>query len=211
MSDRAAFDGSTSEIRYHLGIDYATADRPEGLVAVLVAVQQSKPDPAKPPIQHVIVEDLVCLPGSATMSMFATDILSMLGRAGLRWRDLASVYGDNPVSSRFEFKSNLDLSKKLAHELRLPVTGLQPRILAAKEQTRSSGSRDAGCRYLYELMASKRIIVRPRCQSLIEAIEQWDYTPMHRAKDRVDALRYSLKDYIFSSSNPHSGVRIRVG
>lgn len=210
VSDRARLDPAAGETRWHLGIDYATADRPDGLVAVLVQVQQTRADPARPPVEHVVVEDCVVLPGTATMTMFATDIISMISRAGLRWRDLKSVYGDNPVSSRFEFKSNLDLSRKLTHELQVPQNALSPRILGAKEGVRSSASRDAGCRYLYELMASKRIVVRPRCSALIEAIEQWDYSATHRAKDRIDALRYSLKEYVFSASNPHSKTTLRV-
>lgn len=211
VSDRARLDPSAGESRWHLGIDYATADRPEGLVAVLVQVQQTRHDPRGHPVEHVIVEDLVALPGTATMAMFAQDILVMLSRNGLKWRDLRSVYGDNPVQGRFEFKSNLDLSRKIAHELRATQNALSPRILGAKEGVRSSASRDAGCRYLYELMASKRIIIRPRCGPLIEAIEQWDYTSTHRAKDRIDALRYALKDYVFSTSNPHHRTLLQVG
>jgi hypothetical protein len=203
VSDRARLDGET---RWHLGIDYASADRPMGLVAVLVLVEAMRDDEGHA-VEHVIVEDMVALPGTATITMFACDILAMLRRNGLHWRSLRTVYGDNPVQGRHEWRGNFDLTRRLAHELRIAQNGLSPRILGAKEQMRG-GSRDTGCRYLYEAMASGRLVVRSRCKALVEAIETWDYTAMHPAKDRIDALRYALKDYIFPTGRTsHAIVR----
>lgn len=182
----------TPAIRWHLGIDYASADRPHGLVAVLVGVEPA----SEAGHETIIVEDMVSLPGTATVTMLAQDIMRMLTRNGLRWRDIKTVYGDNPVKGRHEYVGNLDLSRRLCHEMRIAQTGLSPRIMGAKEQT-SGGSRDTGCRYLYEAMASSRLVVRSRCGLLVDAIETWDYTATHPAKDRIDAVRYALKDYIF--------------
>jgi hypothetical protein len=192
VSDRARLDGET---RWHLGIDYAAADRPQGLVAVLALVESSKSETGHA-VESVIVEDMVSLPGTATVTMFAQDIIRMLARNGLQWRHLRTVYGDNPVQGRHEYKGNYDLTRRLAHELKIAQNGLSPRIMGAKEKMRG-GSRDTGCRYLYEAMASGRLVVRSRCAPLVEAIETWDYTVAHPAKDRVDALRYALKDYVF--------------
>lgn len=192
VSDRARLDGET---RWHLGIDYAAADRPQGLVAVLVLVEAGRSETGHA-VESVIVEDMVSLPGTATVTMFAQDILRMLARNGIQWRHLRTVYGDNPVQGRHEYKGNYDLTRRLAHELKIAQNGLSPRVMGAKEKMRG-GSRDTGCRYLYEALASGRLVVRSRCGPLVEAIETWDYTAQHPAKDRIDALRYALKDYIF--------------
>lgn len=203
---------ATSPARWHLGIDYASADRPDGLVAVLTYVQ---PYATEAGIQQefIVVVDEVLLPGTATMTMFAQGILRMLARNNRKWGQLRGVYGDNPVQSRFEYKSNLDLTRKLCKELRIAQTGLSPRIMNAKEMQRSGGSLRAGASYLYEAVASKRIVIHPRCKGMIEAFETWilgDAT--HKAKDRMDALRYSLKDYIFGTGTGGTGgptVRFR--
>jgi hypothetical protein len=205
VSDSAMLDG---ESYWHLGIDYASADRPQGLVAVLVRVEPTRGDAGRQS-ESIIVEDLVSLPGSATVTMFAVEIVKMLKRNGLQWRNLRTVYGDNPVQGRHEYKGNYDLTRRLALELQVAQTGISPRILGAKERM-SGGSRDTGCRYLYEAMASQRLVVRSRCKVLIEAIESWDYTAQHPAKDRIDALRYALKDYIFPSGRQFASVtRVR--
>jgi hypothetical protein len=204
VSDRAQLDG---ESRWHLGIDYASADRPMGLVAVLALVEPTRAESGHA-IEHIIVEDMVALPGTATVTMFACDILAMLKRNGLHWRNLRTVYGDNPVQGRHEWKGNYDLTRRLALEMRIAQNGLSPRILGAKEKT-TGGSRDTGCRYLYEALASSRLVIRPRCRALIEAIETWDYTAMHPSKDRIDSLRYALKDYIFPlGRQSHAVVRV---
>jgi hypothetical protein len=211
VNDRAEFDEADGTASWHLGIDYASADRPMGLVASLLRVQVTKNESGEQR-EFIIVEDMVALPGTATMDMFAADILAMLTRNGLKWRSLKTVYGDNPVKTRFEFKSNLDLTKKLARRLKIPQAALLPKIIGAKEGRASSGTKDTGCRYLYEAIASNRFLVRSRCKAMAEAIETWDYGNQHPAKDRIDTLRYALKDYVFSSSNPHAPMRrIMVG
>lgn len=197
VSDRARLDGET---RWHIGIDYASADRPQGLVAVLVLVESGRSESGHA-VESIIVEDMVSLPGTATVTMFAQDIIRMLGRNGLSWRHLRTVYGDNPVQGRHEYKGNYDLTRRLAHELHVAQNGLSPRIMGAKEKMRG-GSRDTGCRYLYEALASGRMVVRSRCSPLVDAIESWDYTSAHPAKDRIDALRYALKDYVFPTGRP---------
>ena len=88
--------------------------------------------------------------------------------------------------------------KAIARELDLRKwSGLQPRILSVKEGTRSAGTVDTGCHYLYEAMADGLFAVHPKCKLTIDAIETWDGTDTHPAKDRIDAIRYSLKPWIF--------------
>lgn len=192
VNDRARLSGAAY---WTMGIDYATADRDQGLVAVLCQVEPGR-DAAGRITESVIVEDMVSLPGIATMTMFAQDIIAMLARNGLKWRNLKTVYGDNPVTASHEYRGNADLSRRLAMDLKVTVQGLSPRILSAKERT-SGGSRDTGVRYLYAAMAERRIIVRSRCAPLIVAIESWDGASNSIFKDLCDGLRYSLKDSIF--------------
>jgi len=210
VSDRVQLDPLDGEIRWHLGIDYASADRPGGMVATLVQVQSVRGEPGQPDRQWVVVEDCACLPGTATVSMLVEETLAMLVRAGLTWRSLHTVYGDNPVRGRFEYKGNVDFTKHLALRLRQSQSSLQPRILNAKEGQASSGSRSAGARYLYELVASKRLIVRSKAAPQIEMFEEWIFKRDHYATDRNDSLRYALKDYIFSTSNPYAGTVLRI-
>lgn len=183
-------------VYWHLGIDYAAADRDFGQVAVLLKVQHHQPPDGKP-YDLVQVVDEVVMNGVASSSQFAEAVIAMLARTGISWRHLKTIYGDNPVQSRWVEKSNTNTMKALARELSLSYNALQPRILGAKEGTQSAGSRDAGCRWIYEGLARKFFVVHPRCTAVIQALETWDYSRDHKFCDVVDALRYALKPYIF--------------
>ncbi len=209
VNDRAALDGTRGPIRWVLGIDYAAADRQYGQVGVLSQVQPYADDKGRAQ-ELVIVEDLVALPGVASSEQFAGDVLRMLGRHGLRWRDLHCVYGDNPVQSRWVEKSNLNLSRALCRDLGIPLSALAPRVLNAKDGQASSGAMDTGCRYIYEGVAAGRIVIRSRCELVARGMETWDYTRDHPLKDVLDALRYGLKDWIFRlGDRPRVQVRFR--
>ena len=74
----------------------------------------------------------------------------------------------------------------------------------------SSGTMDAGCRYLYEGLAAGRIVIHPRCELMAKALETWDYTRDHPLKDSIDAWRYSVKVFIFRpGSIARNTVRFR--
>lgn len=210
VSDRVQLDPLDGEIRWHLGIDYASADRPAGSVVTLVQVQSIKGLPGEPNKEWVVVEDCVALPGTATVAMLVDDTLAMLSRAGLKWHNLHTVYGDNPVRNKHEWNGNLNFLKHLAIRLRTAQPAIRPMILNAKEGQVSAGSRSAGAQYLYELVASKRLIVRTKAQPQIEMFEEWIFKRDHPATDRNDSLRYALKDYVFSTSNPHAGLVLRM-
>ena len=202
-------DPARGVIRWVLGIDYAAADRQYGQVAVLSQVQSYLDDKQRRQ-ELVYAVDMVAMPGIASSEQFAAEVVQLLGRSGLRWRDLHAVYGDNPVASRWVEKSNLNTSRAIARELSIPQSALTPRILSAKDGGPSAGAMDTGCRYLYEGLASGRIMLHPRCDLLGKGMETWDYTRDHPMKDCIDAFRYSLKDYIFRlGQNGGTVVRFR--
>jgi hypothetical protein len=177
-------------------------------VAVLSQVQ-SYIDSGGRPQELVIATDLVALPGVASSEQFVDEMIRMLGRHGLRWRDLHCVYGDNPVQSRWVEKSNINTIRALARALQVPQSAILPRVLNAKDGAHAAGALDAGCRYLYEGLAAGRILLHPRCELLARALESWDYTRDHPLKDVIDAWRYGLKDWIFRlGARPHVTVRL---
>jgi hypothetical protein len=189
-------DPSRGVVRWVLGIDYAAADRQYGQVGVLSQVQSYLDDKGRRQ-ELVYAVDMVAMPGISTAEQFAGELVRMLDRTGIRWSDLHTVYGDNPVASRWVEKSNLNTSRALARELSIPHAALTPRVLSAKDGGPSSGAMDTGCRYIYEGIAAGRIMLHPRCALLATAFETWDYSRDHPLKDCADAFRYSLKDYIF--------------
>ena len=200
-------DPTRGLVRWVLGIDYAAADRQFGQVGVLSQVQSYLDDKGRRQ-ELVYAVDMVAMPGIASSEQFAVEVVGLLGRSGIRWRDLHCVYGDNPVASRWVEKSNLNTSRAIARELSIPHSALVPRILSAKDGGPSAGAMDTGCRYIYEGLAAGRIMLHPRCELLAKGFEQWDYTRDHPLKDVLDALRYSLKDYIFRLGN-NAGTVVR--
>lgn len=211
VSDVAQLDPSQGDIRWHLGVDYASAER-AGLVATLVQVQHTPGDAENIGKEWIIVHDCIVLPGISTVAQLADEVVGMLARHGLRWRDLRTAYGDNPVTGqKGDYKSNLDFARRVAHRIRIPHTSLRPPMLNAKEGRASGGSKSAGERYINELLVSRRLILRSAAMQIVEALETYEENDkLHPAKDKIDSLRYALKDYVFSSSNPQGGIVLRI-
>ncbi len=209
LNGTVRLDPAQGRIHHAIGIDYAAADREYGQTAILVNVQPGKDDAGRP-TETVYILDEVVLPGVSTNAEFGRHILNMLARNSIQWRELSYIHGDNPVTSKFVEKSNIQTMRAITREQRIPYDALQPRILNAKEGPASAGSHDTGCRYLYEGLAAGRILIHPRCARLADAFEKWDYSRQSPYKDIIDAARYSLKPWIFPRGGRYGGT-VRFG
>jgi len=208
VAEGLRFEERRGGVRWCLGFDYAGTNREHGQVAVLAQVQRIVDDKGRTE-EGIYVRDMVVASGVVTNRQFAALVLEMLERQGLAWRDLDDIFGDNPVRSRWGYTSNIETGKAIARHLGVAYRSLQPRIKSAKDGTKSSGMVVAGCRYLYERLAEGRLMMHPRCLPLVEAFQQWDQDSRHPAKDRIDALRYALKGYIFDRSRgPRAVLRV---
>lgn len=203
--------GIAGSYSWGLGIDYSAMDRRYGQVAVLVQVQQDRDALGRTSEIIYVVGEVVCS-GITTMQEFARRVERMLADHGVRWHQLGemSVYGDIPVQSRWEIKSNIEMMKAMSRVLGVSYNGLRPRVLDAKEGVRASTSREAGVSYLYERIASGAVRISPACPHLIEALQRWDNSDRSEWKDAIDALRYALKPYIFTAARTsRATVRFR--
>ena len=134
-------------VRWVLGIDYAAADREYGHVAVLAQVQQITLSDGRLR-ESVYVRDEVALRGTYTNEVFVGHVLDMLSRNGLRWNQLYKVHGDNPVTSQWVMKSNLETMKQLGVQLGIAYNALQPRVLNAKSDVVSLTAFDTSAQYV---------------------------------------------------------------
>ena len=212
VSDAVRLDPKQGRIQWALGFDYAAANRDFGHCVALIQVQVRTVYDGKRErvVTAVYVVDEVVLHGSASTAQSAIQVVAMLQRHGLRWTDLHAAHGDNPVASRWVEKSNLDTMRAVARELGMQPAALAPRILNAKDNTKSAASFDGWCRWMFERIAAGEMMVHPRCKHTIKGLETWDYTKDHPYKDVLDAVRYALKPWVFS--RPGSpGVTVRLG
>jgi len=186
--------GGKEQIKICLGIDYGAAEREFAQAVILCAVDIQNGE--ENPFIYVLEEwngD-----GTTTTKDIADHIMAMLKRHNLEWKDINFAFGDIPAMSKFVNKSNLDTHKALARLMAVSPDVLFPRILSAKAKIKQGSSmvRD-GCQFLHQLMVMDQFNVDPRCKRLIKALEEWDYSSTNPLKDVIDALRYSLKHYIY--------------
>lgn len=198
---RRTMNGREGRLTWLLGLDYAAADREYGQCAVLVQVLEVRAS-VGPSQWWVNVVDESVATGTIDTGQFADMVLSMLTRAGLTWDRLDVIHGDNPVSSRWEERSNGIMLREIAGKLARPQKSMKKRIMNAKEGVRADRQLTEGCRMLYRLIGEGRVNIAPRCQHLIKGVQTWDLTSSHPYKDIIDALRYALKPVFF----PH-GVK----
>lgn len=196
VSDKIRIDPRGGKIQWLLGLDYAAADRAYGHCASLSQVQRRVGDDGRAKWSIYTVDE-VALTGTASTEQSAQEILRMLDRQGIRWTDLDDIHGDNPVTSRWVEKSNLDTMRALAREMGVGYSALHPRVKNAKDNVKSAASFDAGCRWIFARIANGEMMVHPRCKRLIEGLQSWDYTKDHPHKDVLDSQRYALKPCIF--------------
>ena len=186
-----------ARLRWMIGIDYAAADREYGQCASLVQVLETTRADGTYEVYVYIVDEVV-MGGVADLETFTRELLSMLARNGLEWIQISAAHGDNPVSNRFETKSNLNVKRHIAHRSGVPIAKLQPTILNAKDGAGGGKSGfDAGVRQLYTWIAQGRVRVHPRCTHTIRGLQAWDLSSDHPFKDICDAVRYALKPVIF--------------
>lgn len=182
----------------YLGVDHGANLSKTKQAAVLCGVVKSAGDAhAK---VYVLDEWQPIAPGVTTPEDDATAILAMLGRFDWKWGDLDGVHGDNPTSSGGGVsKGNVDLEAALAKRMNIRPTALKPRVQSAKRgKRRGRGAVEAGVKWLHHQFTRGNIIISPRCQNLITALEKWDGTSSSVHKDIIDALRYALIPLIFA-------------
>jgi len=204
----------SAELRWYMGVDYARADRDLGMCAVLVGVEEVEEEEGEHR-PHMWVLDEVVMRGTATMEMFAARIRKMLSNYGFAWSDLDGVYGDNPVKSRHQISSNIELAKALSRKYRVPPHQLRPKLLSVKEGGGASGrmrrSKDLRSRWMYAQMAADRVRIHPRCRTLIDGLQSYDYSDKHKYKDITDAWMYGLKDLWTTTRARRSVPKIMLG
>ncbi len=212
-----AWDASTMKsavlpggsVELYLGIDYGAGDRAYAQTAVLVAVQNYTSGGRR--YQRIHVLDERTADGTTTSKQNAASVLDMLKANGISWRDLDGIFGDKPVRSRFVQKSNVTMMGDIARLLGVTFNRLEPRIKRAKSgRGNRPGSVSEGCAFLHQAMVRGDFRVHSRCSRLLEGLDKWDYTTSHPLKDIIDALRYSLKDYIFSKAQSRSRPILQV-
>jgi len=207
VSATAGLSAARGPVRLVLGIDHATAARELGQCAVLAKVQQFV-DGERRTREAIVAFDEVVMSGADSSQQFGAEIANMLRRHSLKWSDLFEAYGDNPSMNRHLVKGNQELARAVSRQFGVPLHSLHPKIRGAKEGRGASGQLDSGCRYLYEALSCDLLMVHPRCEMLIEAFETWDWDASHPAKDRIDALRYALRGFIFPRTSRKLSVRI---
>jgi phage terminase large subunit-like protein len=187
----------SARLRWMVGIDYAAADREYGQCASLVQVLETTRADGTYEVYAYIVDEVV-MGGISDLEHFTGELLGMLARNGIEWHQVSSVHGDNPVSNRFETKSNLNVKRHVAQRTGVPIVALQPPILNAKDGAGGGKSGfDQGVRQVYAWFAQGRIRVHPRCSHTIKGLQSWDLSTDHPYKDICDAVRYALKPVIF--------------
>ena len=189
-----------------LGIDYASADRDNGLCSVLSFFEKKGPSR-----WSVYIVDEVTLHGSSSMTDFAEAIIAMLGRNNLKWNEVDLVWGDNPVQAGSSYSSNMELTKAL--KKKLTQRSLRPDIRSVKTGGGASGkyrrTKDIRCRWLYSQISNNDLYIMNGCTWLIEALQLWDYSDTSEYKDIIDAAMYGLKT-LWASEQTWTPVQLNI-
>jgi hypothetical protein len=142
--------------------------------------------------------------GKQTPRQDAEATLQMLARWGLQWAHLDDACGDRALTfdHRPAKRSNIQLARWVARMT--GTTALHPPIRTAKRGTgRGKGSADVRRRFLHYLTVEQDeqghhlLTVHPDCQRVLHALDTWDGSDRHPAKDILDALFYALDRWTF--------------
>jgi len=179
------------EVKIAVGFDYGTKVGKQ--CAMLVAIDTAGTYPA------VWVLDEQVSAENSSIADDARGILSMLERNGLRWSQVDHAWGDRVYIRGVTTKANKELMRAIARQLGISQRALNPMIRTVKRgRGRGRGSVDHGVRWLHQCMVREGgFNVAPNCVHLIEALSRWQYKDDEH-KDKIDALRYCLQDFIFA-------------
>lgn len=173
-----------SVVELALGLDYG--EEALRTCGVLVYVDHTHEHP------RIFVTSEYAPKNPTTIDMDADGLVRMLEVSGDRWSDLDHVWADKRYTGRATVKNARVLREALAK--RMKITGeLHPRIRVAKRGLQR-GHFWPSVKWLHAfMMRPGHFYVDERCAWLIEALESWDGTEKHIAKDIIDALRYALR------------------
>lgn len=154
-----------------------------------------------------VLDEWVDEDGRQTPRGDARATLRMLKRWGLTWAHLDDACGDRALtySKKPATRSNAELAKWVRTQAGLKR--MHPPIRTAKRGAgRGAGSADVRRRFLHYLMVEPNdddrpnpnlLTVHPGCVHVLEALNTWDGTDRHPAKDILDALFYALDKWTF--------------
>lgn len=211
QSDRHIVDALPSRtLVLCYGVDHGT--QRGNNAAVLVAVDPSRIVDGYP---TVYVMDEAWSDGMTTSDADADATIGMLRRHGLTWSDVDHAYGDIPAGVRGSAgrKGNYDLMDALARKLgKRGRRNLVPQIAIAKRgENAGAQSLQRGEGWIHRRMVADAFYVHRRCERLIEAIEKYDGRQDSEHKHIIDAMRYSLYEWIVKGGpRQPSQYRLRV-
>ena len=177
------------------GVDHGTQRGNQA--AVLVAVDTTRIVDGYP---TVYIMDEAWSPGMTTSDADAEATIGMLARHGLAWSDVDFAYGDIPTGTRGSVsrKGNYDLMDAIARKTkRAGRRNLTPQIAIAKRgENAGRQSIQRGEGWLHRRMVAGAFFVHERCTRTIEALENYDGRQDSEHKHILDAVRYSLYEWI---------------
>jgi len=193
------------------GVDHGT--QRGNNAAVLVAVDKSRMLDGYP---TVYVMDEAWSDGMTTSEADADAVVGMLRRHGLSWSDVDHAYGDIPAGVRGSAgrKGNFDLMDAIARKVgKRGRRNLVPQIQIAKRgENAGAQSIQRGEGWIHRRMVADAFRAHRRCERVIEAIEKYDGSKDSEHKHILDAVRYSLYEWIMKGGpRQPGGTRLRVG
>lgn len=128
----------------------------------------------------------------------ARNILAMLKRNDLGWRDVDVWVGDRRHAGDFfnVEKTNWLLTRALADELRIPQPQLAAHGLRIFTPRKRAGSVRRGFRILQSLAIDDQLRVCRRCAGFIEGANGWTGRPEDPLKDPLDSARYAVEQLL---------------
>ena len=210
--------GITGRRNVLLGVDYGL--RVFAQCFLLVAVDWPEGKGRDP---RVLVLDEEVGSGDTTDDDDAEAVIRLLSRHGIKWQSLKSAYGDNPHyrPGRYTLakKSNQRLMRAIRRHPKKGQIGLRkasmvPEIRPAKRGACAQGGAvQHGARWLHRLMLQPgRFQVHARCEETIASLKAYDLMPNTDESHLVDALRYALRDIIYSGrALPGTPIAVPMG